>query len=260
MEVFSISLVFKYNSFQRAKFNNFTQQISGYIHNNIHSFSQYLSLKQLSNQLVEENERLRNQLSFCRQYSEKLATIYDTTDYTIQDTSAQYQYISAKVVNNSINKQYNYITINKGGKDGVKKEMGVISANGVVGIIQYVSPRFSIVLPLLNRRLKISAKIKKNGYYGSLYWEGKGYRKVTLHEIPYHVNVKKDDEIVTSGYSAIFPEDITIGKIIDYNLKQGNFYDIKVLLATDFKHLSYVYIINNKLKKEQKKIEKQIDK
>ena len=134
--------------------------------------------------------------------------------------------------------------------------MAVISTNGIVGIVKNVSNNFSTVISILNTSLRVSAKIKKNDYFGSLSWNGINYTKAQLDEIPFHVKISVGDTIITSGYSAIFPEGNLIGTISDFDVKQGgNFYSIPVNLSTDFKNLSYVYIISDFLKKEQINLE-----
>ncbi len=252
IESISISLL-QYNNYHKTEFSEYSSAISGYINSKLKNIKEYANLKEKNQQLIKENVRLRNKL-----------TVYELKKELCQkklpkDKLHQYEYISSNVINNSTNKQYNYITLNKGSEDSIQHEMGAISKNGVVGIVRGVSENFSIVLPILNRNLNLSAAIKKNNYYGSISWNGKDYRYAMLNEIPYHVSIAKGDTIVTSGYSAIFPKGITIGYISDYE-KGGNFYNIRIRLATNFKNLSYVYIINNELVTEQKQLENKIKK
>jgi len=159
------------------------------------------------------------------------------------------------VVNNSTNKRFNYITLNKGIKDSIETEMAVVTNYGVVGVINRVSKNYSTAISILNPGLKISVKIKRNGYFGPLSWEGERIDECVLNEIPQHVDLEKGDTIVTSGYSAIFPEGILIGFIDDYKLKDGNFFEIKVKLALQMKSLNHVNIVNNRLKEEQIRLE-----
>ena len=133
--------------------------------------------------------------------------------------------------------------------------MAVISTNGVVGVIYDVSRFYSTVISLLNTNMKISSKLLKNDYFGSLEWDGKNYRHAILNEIPYHVKVERGDTVVTSGYSAIFPEGVMIGTIEDFKIKGGNFYEINIALSTDFKHLTFVSVVSNLKKEGQKNLE-----
>ncbi|NJK85384.1 MAG: rod shape-determining protein MreC [Bacteroidales bacterium] len=153
------------------------------------------------------------------------------------DTGAnkKYVFIHARVINNSTDKQYNYITLNRGNKDGIEKEMAVVCSDGIVGVVKEVSENFSSVISLLNLNIKINAKIKKSGYFGPLQWTGTGYRKAVLSDIPHHVKITLGDTIVTSGFSAMIPEGYMIGVISDFKLKGGNYYEIEVDLSTDFK-------------------------
>jgi len=252
IESFSLFLFIQNNTYQKASFINSSNQITGYIYSAYHSMAEYLLLKTANNDLARENAYLRNVIK---------RSIKTDKEYwnVVRDSvkNRHYHYTPAKVINNSVNRQNNYITLNKGANQGIEPEMGVVSPNGVVGIVRNVSGNFSSVISLLNNSLSISAKIKKNGYYGSLVWDGRDNTIVSLKEIPYHVRISAGDTVVTSGYSAIFPEGLPIGVINDYELKKGaNFYYISVRLLNDFRHLSYVYVIENLFKEERKELER----
>lgn len=252
IEAVSISILVQYNTFQQTQFANYSSAVSGYFHEQVHFINEYFNLKETNKQLINENRRLRNELAKLKQ-SKNLVPQKDK----FLDKSSPYTYIAAQIVNNSTNKQFNYITINKGRTDSVYPEMGVVSENGAVGIVKGVSKHFAIVIPVLNRNFQLSAAIKKNNYYGSISWNGEDYRFVSLNDVPYHVPIAKGDTVITSGYSAIFPKGITVGYIDSYN-KGGNFYNIRVRLATNFKNLAYVYIIRNKYRQERKEIENRL--
>ncbi len=250
LEIVSIELLIQHNIYHRAGYIRFSHAVNGYISTRVIAFKDYLSLKKINNRLNIENVELRNTIA-------RLTLLRADTTRIIEDTirKKQYRYIPARVVNNSVNKQYNYITIDKGSADGIRPEMGVATANGIAGVVHYVSPHYATVISVLNTRLKISAKIKKNNFFGSLSWTGTGTAEAILNEIPYHAPVAKGDTIVTSGYSVIFPENIYIGVISDYDADEGNFYTIHVKLSTDFRNLSYVYIIENILAQEKQQLE-----
>ncbi len=249
-EFISLSLVFQYNHYQKAKGVSLVQNISGYYHSKVFSITEYLNLRETNQQLAKENVRLNNIL-------QQAYRADDIFFYKQDDTlnKQRYYLTSAKVINNSVNKKHNFITLNKGSEHGLAQDMAVISGDGVVGVIYDVSKYYATVISLLNTNLKISAKLKKNDYFGSLVWEGKDYRHATLNEIPYHVAIERGDTIVTSSYSAIFPEGVLIGTIEDFKIKGGNFYEIIVALSTDFKHLTYVSAVSNLKKEEQKELE-----
>lgn len=151
----------------------------------------------------------------------------------------------------------NYITLNKGSLQGIKPEMAVVTSQGVVGVVKSVSQNFSTAISLLNSRLKISAKIKKNNYFGSVSWDGMNYREARLFEIPIHVSIQPGDTIVTSGFSSIFPEGLMLGTIQEIEPSSGgNFHEVTILLSNDFKALSYVKIIGDLMKSERVELEK----
>ncbi len=253
LELLSFHLIRNQNSYQRASFFNAFSNLKSRIHNESYSLRRYLNLNEINYALVQENKQLRNYLK--DNYKTSI------TDFISIDDSIEnkwYDYEEVKIINNSTNKQHNYITLNKGSIQGIEPEMGVISSNGVVGIVHSVSRNFALVLPILNSDFKLSSRIKRNNYFGSLSWDGSDYRFATLNEIPYHVELFKGDTIVTSGFSPHFPEGIIVGFIEDFEVKDGNFYTIKVLLANDFKQISNVYVIDNLFKDEQINLEKSV--
>lgn len=176
------------------------------------------------------------------------------------DSLRQYFYTPATVINNTIYRKTNYLTINKGTRHGVLPDMAVISANGIVGVVQNASKNYATIISVLNTKLGVSAKLKNSKFYGSIKWDGLNYRKVILNEIPNHAVIHLGDSVVTSGYSIIFPEGIMIGTISDFaeDSEGSNFYDIKLKLSTDMKKLNHVFVVGNFLKDEQKELEKAI--
>ncbi|RZT97255.1 rod shape-determining protein MreC [Ancylomarina subtilis] len=256
IELVCFLLIVNNNNYHKTIFLNSNNALSGGIYNKVTSFSDYIRLTEINDQLSKENTQLHNLLS--ENYKLTADSFFFFEDSLFKQ---QYVYRSAKVINNSINKQRNYITLNKGRKHGIKPEMGVIANNGVVGIVKSVSDNYSTVLSLLNSRLKISAKIKKNNHHGSLYWDGKDYRRAKLIEIPSHVNINVGDTITTSSFSSVFPEGILIGtadKILPSS--GGNFREIIVLLSNDFNQLAYVDVIGDLLKNERLELEKEVEK
>lgn len=249
LEGISFFLIIQNNSFQKSRFINSSRNISSNIYKNLQGYKEYFRLKEINYQLLNENVNLKNII-----INQGLSASYDSAWNLLpgmKESKNKYEYILARVINNSINKQYNYITLNAGRNEGLSSDMAVVSEKGVVGIIVNVSDHYSLVLPLLNRNFRLSAKIKRNNYFGVLEWEGIRHNQVALKEIPVHADVQNEDLIVTSGYSAIFPEGIIVGKVKDFKKGSSNFYDITVELATDFTNLYYVNVIKNSLKEEQ---------
>lgn len=254
LEAISISLLLNHNDFQKARFISFTHSITGRVYKKVNNITRYLALKKINDKLAEENTKLKNILQ--RTYRADELFFFSEHD-TIHHQ--HYFYTSAKVINQTVNKQHNFLTLDKGSDAGIIPEMGVVSNGGVIGIVVSVSKRFSTVISLLNSDFRVSAKLAKNNYFGSLHWDGKDYRSVKLNEIPYHIDVTVGDTVVTSGYSAIFPEGIIIGTVRNSEVKGGNFYETDVDLSIDFKSLVYVKVISNLRREEQTELEEVIN-
>ncbi|MFN8210755.1 MAG: rod shape-determining protein MreC [Bacteroidales bacterium] len=212
----------------------------------------YLRLKGINAGLALENAALRNALG--RMAARQSSAFSTSTDTVFRQ---QYEYTSAEITNNSVARQKNLFTLNKGRKQGIDAGMAVISGDGVAGIIVGSSDNYSIGMSLLNLDFRLSCRIKSNGYFGSLTWDGRDYRYAVLNEIPQHVPLAVGDTIETTGYSAVFPEGIMVGVINEYERSGSDFYRIKVELATNFRRLNYVTVIRNVKKSEQLQLEKQ---
>jgi rod shape-determining protein MreC len=206
----------------------------------------FMNLREINAALASENVALKNSI-------ERLVTRDNSVFIPVSDSIFKQQYIhtSAAIIDNSINKQKNFFTVNKGRLQGIAVDMAVISGEGVAGVIVGCSENYSQAMSVLNLDFRLSARIKSNGYFGSLNWDGVSYRMAILSEIPQHVPVNVGDTIETTGYSAIFPEGIMIGTISEFEKKGGDFYKITVTLATDFRKLHFVDIIGNMKKSEQ---------
>lgn len=255
LEVIAFVFIFRFNHYQKASFLNYTGSVSNNFYTGISNTKDYFSLRRVNDSLQTENARLRNQL-ITSYYNNKISLT------NINDTvfKQQYSYIAARVVNNSVTKRNNYITLNRGRLHGIQEEMGVISENGIVGIVMHVSNHYCTVLSMLNSNCKISAKIKKNDAFGSLVWDGKDPVVAKLLDVNKHVPVAIGDLVVTSNFSPIFPEGLPIGKVNMHTLDAGdNFHNIKIDLFTDFSTVSTVYIIKNLYKAEQEVLEERLE-
>ncbi len=250
LEGFSIWLLVDHNYYQKASFGKFSRGLVSVIDNQLSSVGNYLNLKQNNIELRLENVALRNEIA-------KLNNRLEANKQILSDSigGSKFTYSTAKVVNNSVNRQNNFLTLNVGSNDGVKPEMGVVTKDGIIGVIASVSSNFSTVISLLNTDLKISAKHRRSGIFGSLRWDGDNYREATLYEIPQHVSLTQGDTIVTSGFSPIFPPGIPLGTIEEFKLKDGSFYVVKVKLMCDFKRINHVYVIKSLQATERKLIE-----
>ncbi len=252
LETLSLIMVFNYNSFQRAKFLNSANRITGDIYSMHQSVIGYFTLNRTNRDLAEENARLRMFLYNHPVHSEG----FDPNEPNALTNNPAFRFIPARIINNSVNRPFNYITLNKGGRHGIKPDQGILSAGRIVGVVAQVSESYSMGLSLLNQRWSVSAKLKETGFFGSLVWQGNDYRYGNLTEIPLYVNIARGDTVITSGFSSIFPEGLLIGTVHDFSRPDGeNYYTITVRLAVDFKAVSHVEIIDNLNKDELLKLE-----
>ena len=255
LEIIAFSLIVLHNNYQRTVFSGYAMSSLGTISATVTNVDDYFCLKETNDNLVAENTILKNLIEQLKSIHQHLPT--DSLSHQSDSTSVNYIFETASMLNASINKTKNYITINKGKVDGLQADMAVCSSEGVVGMIEEVSEHYAKVLPLININLRISAKIQKNGYYGSLQWDGNDYRYSYLNDIPFHVKVELGDTIVTSSFSSIFPEGELIGFVESINKESTSFLQIKVKLATDFKKISDMYVIAYTKKEEQQQLEEE---
>jgi len=253
LEGIAIILLFQNNYIQRIAFVKVISVVSGSIYERISIWRDYLHLREQNRQLLDENMRLRSMLPEAF-YTPNTSRIF------LADSGKhrRYTYLPAKVIVNSVNKQYNYLTLDRGRNGDVAVDMAVIGTEGIVGIVNGVSEYFATVMPVINRNFRLSVKFKKNNYFGSLSWDGRSYRYATLNEIGLHVPVTKGDTLVVSGFSDSFPEGIPVGMVDKMEQKDGSFYTITVLLATDFRKLYYVSVVEDLMKTEKQNLEQKI--
>jgi rod shape-determining protein MreC len=251
LQSFSVYLLVKNNRFQQAAFFNSSNAVTGSIMETVSYFTEYIHLRENNENLAKENALLKELLPDAYYENQIVRTIIDDS---IQ--FQQYSYITGRVINNSVNKRNNYLTLDKGTEHGVRPEMGVISSKGVVGIVKDVSDHYCTVMSLLHKNTRLSARFRDNGYFGSVTWNGEDPGKAQLNEIPKHVTFGTGDTIVATRYSSIFPEGVIIGTVSGAaSTPGGNFHLIELDLSTNFSNLSYVYIVDNLLKEEQRTLE-----
>ena len=242
LEAAGITLLFSYNNYQSSVFFSTANSVSGKCLEWTSKFTSYFNLAETNRQLTLRNTLLEQQLGSAMRTIGKLT---GDTALTRAEIPPQYTTISAKVVQNSINRTDNLITIDKGSADGVKKDMGVVSGTGVVGIVYLVGTHYSVVMPLLNSKSSVSCTIRKRGYFGYLHWQGPDSQYAYVEDVPRHAHYVKGDIIETSGYSSVFPKGITVGKVLcTFNSPDGLSFRIKIKLSTDFSNLHDVCVIN----------------
>jgi len=263
LELIALSMVVS-NGHQSAIFAYSSNQIGGNAFNSWQGIVHYFNLGEANDQLVKENNDLRNQLA--NTYLDRDQQVFDSIIIPDslnevkepQDTLIQiFDYLGAKVISNSVHKQKNYMMINKGLKQGVKENMGIIGPDGLIGIVYSVSNDFSTVISVLNTKTRMSVKIKSNNELGNLQWDGQKQNIAQLKSIETYIPIHIGDSIISSGYSHIFPEGILLGTIYDYHKKTGdNNYFISVKLSSNFSNLQYITIVRNRFYEEQILLEK----
>ncbi len=251
LEIFCLYLIVNYNRKQRDIWANSSNIFWGYSSEKWNDWTNYLSLQDKNAELALENAKLKEKL-----INYGLSPIAEND--TLKRINTQYELLPAKVASNSTDGPNNYLTINKGLKDGVQKDMGVISKDGIVGITRNVGTDYTTINSILHRRSSISAMIKRTGAYGGLRWIGTNPKIMNLDAIAKHNKVAVGDTIVTSSYSTHFPEGLMIGIVETTKLPSGNnFHEIKVRLSNDFGTLRYVQVVKNLKQKQQLELEKE---
>ena len=253
-------LIISFNNYQNAVIFTSANNVAGNIYSAITDIDSYFSLKSDNSILKEYNRTLLEDLEVTRNELNTLKerTLLAENQFTRKKENGFY-YKTATIVNNTLKRTDNYITIDKGTNDGVHSEMGVFSEKGVVGIVYQSSNNYSIVIPLLNGKSKVNCRVKDTNSFCALQWDGKDTRYSYLVDLPRYTVFEKGDTVVTSGFSSIFPADIPVGRI--YNLEEsedGLFYRAKVELFVDFSTVSNVFVVGNDGKEEQEQLEKKV--
>ena len=257
LQISSFVLLVKYNESHKAAYSNIANEFIGRINLQYNGVQSFFQLKETNRQLAAENARLQNQMiaNFEGPDSSRVAIL----DSLIRDTlgrQRKYLWLPTKVVNNTTASQTNYLTLHRGARQGVQKDMAVIGPEGVVGVIVDVSDNYSRVMSLLHRNSKVSSMLKKGNITGSVDWDGKDPHYLTLRNIPRSIKVSKGDTVVTSTYSANFPSHIMVGTIESLAADpSSNSYTIKLRASTNFYSLQYVNVVNNVQWDEQRRLE-----
>lgn len=252
LEILAFVLILNNNPYQGSLFINSANQFVGATLEISNKVNEYLSLKETNETLAQENAKLRFLLTQRNGIKEYQEFIKKDSVFT-----NKYNYVAAKVINNSTGHFHNYITINKGYNDSIKVGMGVISSEGIVGKVKSVSAHFATISSLLHKEMLVSSKLKSRQATGSVKWDGFEPTEARLMYIPRHIEIRKGDTVVTSEYNSVFPEGEMIGFVKEIKIKgDENFYNIKIKLSTDFNKLNYVYVIKNRLQTQLDSLEK----
>lgn len=249
-------LLFKFNPYQQSVFFSSANEMAGRFYIMTSGITGYFGLQEINRDLQKQNGNLEMELIRLRDEVSRLSGDSLLVRTSADSSLSRYDFQIAQVINNSVFKTHNYITLNKGRKDGIHSEMGVIDQNGIVGIVNVVSDHYAVAISLLNPKLRLSCKVKGSNYFGSLVWDGKDPRFAVLEELPRHVKFVKGDTIVTSGYSSVFPEGLMVGTVDGFSKQRNdNFYALTVKLSTDFFRLNDVRILDDKGQKERRILE-----
>ncbi len=249
-------LLIRDNAYQRSVYLGSSNKLVGDVYTLSGNVRSYFYLNEINKELLEKNSYLEMQVMQLREELRAATAPELSKDSSHNSLFQRYNYITAQVINNSVNQVQNYITLNKGRLDGIMPEMGVVDQNGVIGKISSVSDHYSRVISLLNPKLRLSAKIKGGHSFGSAVWDGTDAEEAILEELPRHVAYKKGDTLITSGFSAVFPEGIMIGTIMEArNPKNNTSEPIKIRLSSKFSRLNHVRVISNRLLREQQNLE-----
>ncbi|MDO4934841.1 MAG: rod shape-determining protein MreC [Prevotella sp.] len=255
LELISVVLLFQYNSYQGSVWVTSANAMTGKIYEWDSAVESFFSLTKVNESLTLRNFYLERQVSqLSRLYAEATG---DTVAAKREDiaTLNRYRLTPAKVIGSTLDRDDNLITIDKGRADGIAADMGVACGLGVVGVVYMTSEHYSIVLPVLNVRSRISCTIRKRGYFGYLRWSGGDPTIAYVEDIPRHAHFKLGDWVETNGYSSIFPQGVPVGKILQvYNSRDGLSYRLKIQLATDFGRLRDVYVITDRTIAERSRL------
>lgn len=259
LEVISFALLFRFNNYQGSVFFTSSNQLIGWTYEAANQVTGYFHLKSINEDLVQKNVELEMQMEQMRDALMALSMDSTSIERLKSDALKGYDMYRATVINNSLTHVDNYITIDKGEKDGIRSEMGVINGNGVVGIVYKTSDNYAVVIPVLNSKSSISCKIKRSDYFGFLKWNGGSSQYATVKDMPRHSLFSLGDTIVTSGHSAVFPGGIPVGTVEDIaDSHDGLSYVLKVKLFTDFARLGDVRVIAQEGQEEQRALEEEV--
>lgn len=268
LEIISIVLVVRYNSYQGSAWFSTANAISGSISEASSTVSQFFSMAENNRELAARNVMLEQQLQYLHgilvdqqqkglldsalvavarpDSVEPKATYIQRMMVQMKQLTADYKIVPARVVGNELHRTNNFVTINKGSADGIRKDMGVVSGTGVVGVVYLTSAHYSVVIPVISQRSSISCAVGNGGYFGYLSWDGSDTGTAWVDDVPRHARCHSGDAVYTSGYSAIFPRGVMIGHVLKIrNSDDGLAFKLQVKLATDFSRLRDVMVIDN---------------
>ena len=256
LEVLCFYFIISSNNYWSATYFNTSSRYAAQVLAWSNTVNQYANLRQVNAELALENQLLNSRLTKLEQSKPPAPAEYQA-DSAFAD---RFKFVVAKVINNTTQLANNYITIDKGTDDGIHPGMGVISPTGIVGKVKVCNQHFSVITSILHSEYLVSSQLVKAGEIGSAKWDGVDPHLIKLDDIPRHKPVSKGDSVVTSGFNLTFPPGILVGRVRTVGIQPNQtFHDITLDLATNFSHLSFVYIVENRLQTEQDQLEKQVE-
>ena len=257
LEVFSFWLIVQNNSYWGATYFNTSNYYVAQVLTLSNSARDFANLRDVNTHLAEENVRLNALVAELQQQRPSDAPTGYQPDSAF---ASRFTFRVAKVVNNETSRANNYITIDKGTAEGIRPGMGVISATGVVGKVRFCSEHYSVVTSILHSQFMVSTRLVRSNEIGTAKWDGQNPEVIQLQDISRYRPVQKGDTAVTSNFNSVFPPGIMVGKVRDLRVRQDQtFFDIDLQLSTDVRNLSYVYVVQNRLRPEQDILQKRID-
>ncbi|HRG00508.1 MAG TPA: rod shape-determining protein MreC [Bacteroidia bacterium] len=251
IEFICFFLMIKNNGYQGSSLLNSSNKVSAKVYEAEASAKEYLLLKEENERLAKMNTYLLNRIKLG--YAAIPLKVYKKNDTLYKQ---EYEFMSGKAINSTVNKRSNYLTLNIGSAQGVAHDMAVITSDGIIGIVKDVSENFSSAMSILHKDVRVNCQLKKDGTYGPLIWDGSDYRFSNLTDIPTHAKIKKGDTVITSSLSGIFPEGIMVGFVESYEQRPNeSFYTVKVRLSADFKKVNHVSVIKYNYKAERDSLE-----
>ncbi|MCQ2205231.1 MAG: rod shape-determining protein MreC [Bacteroidaceae bacterium] len=251
LEVVSGVLLFRFNHYQGSVYlsaaNGVNAEVAGW-YTDVESF---FHLRENNASLTARNLTLERENAALRRALEVANHRPDYTEQRIGEQLAAYEQVQATVVSNAVRTPHNYIVIDRGEADGIKPDMGVVSGGGVAGIVCLTAPHHSLVMPLIHPKSSLSCRIRGQGYFGYLQWDGASTHHAYLDDVPRYAKIRKGMVVETSGYSAVFPPGLFVGRVTTVeNAADGQGYRLRVNLGTNFSALRDVAVITTPYKAE----------
>ncbi len=251
LEVVSFVMLFRFNHYQGSVWQSSANAVVASVNGLYDNAAAYINLGRVNRELTDKNVRLQSELEALREALHHATKDTTATEKRLLNTLASYKTFPAKVVSNHNAGGNNYLVIDAGSADGIRPEMGVVSGGGVVGIVYLTNPHHSLVLPIINRMSSISCRLRGQNYFGYLRWDGLSRRRACLDDIPRYARVKEGDIVETSGYSAVFPPGLFVGRVGSIeNSADGQAYTLDVVLGTNFSNVREVNVVQTTYKAE----------